>query len=230
MTGHRKIVGVLGGMGPDATVDFMQKVIAATPADLDQDHVHMLVDHDPSVPGRQAAILDGGEDPGPAIAAMAVRLERAGADFLVMPCNTAHFYAPQIVDAVDIPLLSIIDVTVAACADYMAVGLMATEGCLQGGLYQDAFTAIGIEIVLPTDQELSEFMRLTFRIKSGERDAELVEGMRSLAEALVSRGAGAIVAGCTEIPLVLSDNMLDVAMISSTDLLARRTVALANQE
>ena len=230
MTGNRKIVGVLGGMGPDATVDFMQKVIAATPADLDQDHVHMLVDHDPSVPGRQAAILDGGEDPGPAIAAMAVRLERAGADFLVMPCNTAHFYAPQIVDAVDIPLLSIIDVTVAACADYTAVGLMATEGCLQGGLYQDAFTAIGIEIVLPTDQELSEFMRLTFRIKSGERDAELVEGMRSLAEALVARGAGAIVAGCTEIPLVLSDNILDVAMISSTDLLARRTVALANQE
>jgi aspartate racemase len=230
MTGNRKIVGVLGGMGPDATVDFMQKVIAATPAELDQDHVHMIVDHDPSVPGRQAAILDGGEDPGPAIAAMAVRLERAGADFLVMPCNTAHFYAPQIVDAVDIPLLSIIDVTVAACVEYAAVGLMATEGCLQGGLYQDAFTAIGIEIVLPTDQELSEFMRLTFRIKSGERDAELVEGMCSLAEALVSRGAGAIVAGCTEIPLVLSDNMLDVAMISSTDLLARRTVALANQE
>ena len=230
MTGHRKIVGVLGGMGPDATVDFMQKVIAATPAELDQDHVHMIVDHDPSVPGRQVAILDGGEDPGPAIAAMAMRLERAGADFLVMPCNTAHFYAPQIVDAVDIPLLSIIDVTVEACAEYAAVGLMATEGCLQSGLYQDAFAAIGLEVVLPTDQELSEFMRLTFRIKSGERDAELVEGMCSLAEALVSRGAGAIVAGCTEIPLVLSDNMLDVAMISSTDLLARRTVALANQE
>jgi aspartate racemase len=230
MTAKRKIVGVLGGMGPDASVDFMQKVIARTPAEVDQDHIHMLVDHDPTIPGRQVAILEGGENPGPAIAAMAVRLESAGADFLVMPCNTAHFYAPHIVAAVDIPLLSIIDVTVAACAEYAAVGLMATEGCLQSGLYQDAFAAVGIEIVLPTEDELAEFMRLTFRIKSGDRDNELAAGMRALGDALVARGAKAIVAGCTEIPLVLSDSMLDVPLISSTDLLARRTVALANQE
>jgi len=82
MTEKHRVVGVLGGMGPDATVDFMSKVIAATPAEKDQDHVHMIVDHNPKVPNRQAAILDGGEDPGPALADMAVRLESAGADFL----------------------------------------------------------------------------------------------------------------------------------------------------
>ena len=230
MSNVSKTVGVLGGMGPDATVDFMNKVIAYTPAAVDQDHLHMIVDHDPGIPGRQAAILHGGEDPGPAIAAMAVRLEEAGADFLVMPCNTAHYYATKIVAAVDIPLLSIIDVTVAACAGQSSVGLMATEGCLRSRLFQDALAKADIDVVLPADVELAEFMELTFRIKSGDRSAALVAAMRAQAEALVTRGATAIIAGCTEIPLVLDESMLTVPLISSTDLLARQTVAFANQE
>ena len=85
-----KTVGVLGGMGPEATVDFAATVIAMTPAKSDQDHVHMIIDNDPSIPPRQDAILRAGADPGPAMAAMAKRLQDAGADFLVMPCNTAH--------------------------------------------------------------------------------------------------------------------------------------------
>ena len=88
MTARRTLVGVLGGMGPDATVDFMAKVIAMTPAQGDQDHVHMIVDHNPAVPNRQAAILGDGEDPAPVLVEMAERLASAGADFLVIPCNT----------------------------------------------------------------------------------------------------------------------------------------------
>lgn len=190
----------------------------------------MIVDNDPTIPARQDAILHGGPDPGPAMAKMAKRLENAGADFLVIPCNTAHAFSSHVTAAVDIPLLSIIDVTVAACTAYTSVGLMATEGCLRSNLYQDALTAAGIDCVLPTDTELAEFMRLTFQIKSGDRSDEIRAAMQSLAAALTNRGANAIVAACTEIPLVLDEHMLDVPLISSTDLLAKATVELANQE
>ena len=225
-----KIVGVLGGMGPAATVDFMATVIAFTPAKSDQDHVHMIVDNDPTIPARQDAILRDGADPGPAMAAMAKRLSDAGADFLVIPCNTAHAFASQVTAAVDIPLLSIIDVTVAACGPFDKVGLLATEGCLRSRVYQDAFEKSEKELVLPSEDELQEFMDLTFRIKRGDKGDDVTAGMLQLSSALLERGAQAIIAGCTEIPLVLHESMLEVPLISSTDELAKHTVAYARGE
>jgi aspartate racemase len=115
-------------MGPEATVDFMAAVIAFPPAETDQDHVHMIVDNDPTIPARQEAILRAGADPGSAMAAMAKRLRDAGTDFLVIPWNTTHAFASQVTAALDIPLLSIIDVTVAACGVCDKVGPVATEG------------------------------------------------------------------------------------------------------
>ncbi len=108
------LVGVLGGLGPEATVDFMARVLALTPADSDQDHIHLLVDQNPNVPNRQEAILRDGENPSPAIVAMAKRLEAAGCDLLVMPCNTAHAWEQDIRSATSIPFLSIVEATVAA--------------------------------------------------------------------------------------------------------------------
>lgn len=227
----RKTVGVLGGMGPDATVDFMTKVIAMTPADKDQDHIHMLVDHNPAVPNRQAAILGGGEDPGPALAAMARRLEQAGADFLVIPCNTAYVFEQSIIDAVSIPLISIIDETIAALPKKCSVvGLLATDGCLKAGVYQKALKSQGIKSVELTGDDMQELMNLVNAIKAGDMGAAIADTMRALAEELVSRGAEAVVAGCTEIPLVLDDSMLNVPLISSTDVLAQKTVQLAIPE
>ena len=222
-----RIVGVLGGMGPDATVDFLSKVIAATPAERDQDHLRILVDNNPHVPNRQEAVLRGGEDPGPALAAMAKGLAAGGADFLVMPCNTAHAYSQAITSAVDIPLVSIIDVTVDACAGAAAVGVLATDGCLASNVFQEALAARGLRAVLPDDAEIAELMRLITRIKAGDQGPDVAAGMRKLAEALVARGADAIIAGCTEIPLVLQADALDVALVSSTDALADATVAIA---
>jgi len=231
MTETKRLAGVIGGMGPDATVDFMAKVIAHTPAGRDQDHVRMLVDHNPHVPNRQAAILGGGDDPGPALASMAAGLEAAGADFLVMPCNTAHVFHKAIIAATGIPLISIIDETVAAIGrrkpDATVVGILATDGCLRAEIYQQTFLDSGLSSVLPTDGELEDLMGLITRIKAGDRDDDIVDGMSQLALALVDRGAQLIVAACTEIPLVLDDNRLSVPLISSTDVLARKTVALA---
>lgn len=187
----------------------------------------MIVDNNPKIPARQDAILKAGVDPGPAMAAMAQRLQGAGADFLVIPCNTAHAFISQVTVAVSIPLLSIVDVTVAACSEFDTIGLLATEGCLRGEIYQHAFKKSNKKLLLPSDQELQEFMQLTYRIKRGDKGAEVAAGMLRLANALRERGAQAIVAGCTEIPLVLNESMLDVPLVSSTDELAKRTIEYA---
>lgn len=226
-----KMIGVLGGMGPEATVDFMAKVIALTPAAKDQDHIRMLVDHNPAVPNRQTAILGDGEDPGPALAEMAKRLEAAGADILVIPCNTAYVFASSVKAAVDIPLISIIDVTIDAIlqrdSSIKKVGVLATDGCLQGGVYQEALEKRSLVPVLPDSHELAELMVLVNGIKAGDKSEAVTVAMRKLADALISRGAEAIVAGCTEIPLVLDASMLKVMLISSTDALAAETVLRA---
>ena len=231
VTTRSKLVGVLGGMGPDATVDFMSKVIAATSARRDQDHVRMLVDHNPGVPDRQRAILGGAEDPAPALAAMAARLEAAGADLLVIPCNTAYVFRDAVAAATSIPLLSIVDVTVAEVTRRVpgieAVGVLATAGCLAGGVYQRALAAAGIDAGMPSEDELDVLMQLVYAIKGGQHDQASGPAMARLADALHERGAEAVIAGCTEIPLVLGQQMLSVPWISSTDALARATVAQA---
>lgn len=220
-------VGVLGGMGPDATVDFMAKVLAATPAQSDGEHVRMLVDHNPHVPERNCAITDGVGDPGSVIAAMAVQLQSSGANFIVMPCNTAHAFQRDIEAAIEIPFVSIIDETVAACSAYETIGLLATVGCRASGIYQTAFNEGGQFCVLLDDAETDKFMALLAEIKKGNCGTDTAAGMRQLAGSLEARGAQAIVAGCTEIPLVLDQSMIDVPLISSTDILAEATVAYA---
>ena len=221
------VAGVLGGMGPAATVDFMSKVIALTPANKDQEHIRMLVDNNPGVPDRQVALTGEGDDPGPVLVAMATGLEKAGADFLVMPCNTAHAWVDDIRAAVTIPLVSIIDETVAACVEYDTVGLLSTAGCFESKVYQDGFAAGGKQLVLPGDDELAEIMQLVFRVKAGDLGDEVVERMAAVANALPRRGAEVIVAACTEIPLVLEEARIDVPVIKSTDVLAAATVARA---
>lgn len=111
-----KTVGVLGGMGPDATVDFMSQVVALTSAEKDQDHIHMIVDHNPKVPDRQAAMRGDRSVVSTVLARMALRLEAAGADFLVMPCNTAHAFLDDVLPRIRVPFLHIIDETVAEIA------------------------------------------------------------------------------------------------------------------
>jgi len=230
----QKTVGVLGGMGPEATVDFMAKVIALTHASCDQDHVRMLVDHNPHVPNRQDAILADGEDPGPVLADMAADLEASGADFLVIPCNTAYVFEDAILAATHIPLISIIGVSIAAAQERAPqadrIGVLATDGCLKSGVYQSGLEAAGLAAEFPTEEELHELMTLVKTIKAGKQTEATGRAMAELAAALVSRGAGAIIAGCTEIPLVLNEDAVSVPLISSTDALAEITVKLATGE
>ncbi|TFG40729.1 MAG: amino acid racemase [Chromatiales bacterium] len=231
MSENDKLVGVIGGMGPDATVDFMSRVLAATPASKDQDHVRMVIEHNPRIPSRQMAMRGAGENPGPVIAAMAARLESAGADFLVMPCNLAHAWQGDILAATTIPFVSIIDESVksALCrsGEQSAVGLMTTPGCFTAGLYQQALADADRAVIAQTPDELAETMRLVEKIKAGDRSQDVAKGLRDLADRLIGRGAKILIAACTEFPLVLNESMFDVTLISSTDVLAKKTVALA---
>lgn len=228
----RPTVGVIGGMGPQATVDFMARVIALTPAGRDQDHVRMLVDNNPQVPDRQQAMRDG--DYGPvrrSLADMAKRLESGGAGFLVMPCNTAHAFIQDAVAAVRIPFVSIVDVTVRSIIDDLpdarTVGLLATDACLAAGVYRQAAEKAGLALVLPDVAAQEECMALIFKVKAGDTSAAVRERMTELAGTLVQNGADAVIAGCTEIPLILADDAIDVPLVSSTETLAKRTVEIA---
>lgn len=218
-------------MGPDATVDFMSRVLAETPASKDQDHIRMLVEINPKVSSRQLAMRGDGDSPGPEIAAMAARLEAAGADFVVMPCNLAHEWQSEIVAATSIPFVSIVDVSVAAvrerCGDDSAVGLMTTPGCFSAGIYQRALASAGLAMVTQQPGELTDTMTFVERIKSGDQSDEVAGGLRELGKKLIARGADVLIAACTEFPLVLHESMFDIAFISSTDALAKKTVALA---
>ncbi|MDZ7643059.1 MAG: amino acid racemase [Woeseiaceae bacterium] len=226
-----KTVGVLGGMGPDATVDFMAKVIAATPAERDQDHIPMLIDHDPRVPSRQDTTPAEDVTIREMLAAMAVRLEAAGADFLVMVCNTAHGWLDLALERTTVPFVDIVEVTAdALTARHPAVrtvGIMATPACLEAGLYQRVLESRGLASLPAEGRARRDLMRLIDRVKAGDQGEDVAAGMAVIAQGLVAQGADAVIAGCTEIPLVLAAEQLPVPLISSTDELARRTVALA---
>lgn len=226
-----RLVGVIGGMGPDATIDFMSRVLAKTPADKDQDHIRMLVEHNPRVPSRQLAMRGDGENPGPVLAEMAVRLEAAGADFIVMPCNAAHAWQDDIIAAINIPFVSIIEASVSKALqvspDQGAVGVLTTPACFAAGLYQESIANAHREAILQTQDELAEAIALIDRIKAGDKSEPVATGLCELAERLVSRGATTLIAACTELPLVLEPSMFEVPLVSSTDVLAEKTVALA---
>lgn len=231
MTATDKLVGIIGGMGPAATVDFMSQILQVTPATTDQDHVRLVVENNPRIPSRQAAMRGEGQSPGPAIAAIATRLEAMGAEFLVMPCNLAHAWQSDIEAAINIPFISIVEESVQAAlqrsGDDSAVGLMTTPGCFTAGLYQQALAAAGRAVITQTPEELAEAMSLVEQIKSGNQSQQIASGLRALANKLVDRGAKVLIAACTEFPLVLDESMFDVAFVSSTDVLARKTVAIA---
>lgn len=226
-----KIAGVMGGMGPDATVDFMAKVIALNPSGRDQDHVHMIVDQDPSVPNRRDAIATDSAVVTVRLADMAKRLEDAGADFLVMVCNTAHVFLDGVHAATTIPFVSIIDESIAEIdrldGEARIVGLMATDGCLDTGIYQRAIEASGRTAVVPDTAGKTKLMSLIDAIKGGNKGADITMEMQAVAAELVAQGAQVIVGGCTEIPIVFEGDDFVVPVISSTNVLAQRTVALA---
>lgn len=191
----------------------------------------MIVDQNPTVPDRQAAISEGRTDVSDALGEMARGLEDAGADFLVMVCNTAHVFLDGVHASTSIPFISIIEESIRAIDRLRPaakkVGVMATVGCLDTQIYQDAVTASGREALVPEGRDMAELTDLIKAIKSGDKGESVRRGMQASANKLVRRGAEIIIAGCTEIPIVFSGENCASPVVSSTGVLAQRTLELA---
>lgn len=228
-----KIIGILGGMGPEATVDLFQKIVAATPAKTDQEHLRIIIDNNPKIPSRQAAALEGGEDPTPMLVSTARNLERAGADFLVMPCNAAHIFFQPVADAVRIPVLHIADETVAEALrrypDLKKVGILASTATVQLRLYHDRFEAKGIAPIAPAEEDQEIVQAAIFSVKAGDKGPTVRERVRGVAEKLAARGAQLLVIACTELPLVLQDGDASVPVLDPTQTLALAVVRFARE-
>jgi len=227
----RKVIGVLGGMGPVATLDFFARVLKATPAHLDQDHIRLIIDNNPTVPERNAGIAGTGPSPGPVLAEMARGLQRAGAEILVMPCNAAHAFEADIRAATDLPFISLIEVTAEAVSGAAPgakrAGLLAVPGTIASGVYHRSLAARGVEVIAPEGEAMERMMAAIRRVKQGDTGEKARVEMKASAAELVARGAEVLIAGCTEVPLILDPEDVTVPLVSSTDVLVERTVAAA---
>lgn len=223
-----KVVGVLGGMGPAATVDFYAKLVRHTPADLDQDHLRVVIWGDPTVPSRQDALLAGGTDPTPWLEAGVRGLVAAGAQIVVVPCNTIHAYLNPVMADQPVEFLSIIDTVVDAIQrrGVRRVGLLATDGALASGLFQSAFEAAGIAWVLPPHEQQESLMRVVKAVKAGRIDAHLRGQLDAVLAGLGEQGAATTVAGCTEISALLDQlySADDLDLLDPALELALRTI------
>ncbi|MBR2338779.1 MAG: amino acid racemase, partial [Clostridia bacterium] len=160
----KRAIGIIGGMGPMATLDLFGKVIAHTDARSDAEHIRVYMDCHTGIPDRTRAILHGGESPVPYIVESAKKLASIGAELLLIPCNTSHYYYAQICEESPVPVMNMIRETVQSLYSdgVQRVGLLATDGTLQAGVYQQELTARGIDTVCPTQAEQAEVMRLIY--------------------------------------------------------------------
>jgi len=224
---HR-VVGIIGGMGPEATVDLMRRVIAKTPVRDDQDHIHLIVESNPKIPSRIAHLIDGtGPDPTPELMRIAANLQRAGADALAIPCNTAHAYADAIRRAVSIPLLEMVSLTVEeiASAGHARVGLLASTAVHNTALYETAFSAHGIAALRPPRQE--EVMALIKAVKRGDTGAQAQAALGHIALEMADR-ADVLLIGCSELSVIAAG--IAVPFVDSLDVLAQAVVSFASKD
>lgn len=229
---RQKTVGIIGGMGPEATVDLMQRVIQATPAQDDQDHLRMLVDNNPKVPSRIKALLEGsGEDPVPVLIRMARDLERWGADFLAMPCNTAHHFHPPIQAAVGIPVLNMIELTAERvridAPDIRKVGLLASTAVIRTDLYRKSFARMGVEVVHPGDTSQDQVLAAIRAIKAQRFSSASLDALNRAIDDLIARKAEVILIACTELSVIAKKLQLSVVTCDSAQVLAEAIVAEA---
>jgi len=225
------MLGVIGGMGPAATADFFAKLIEATPASRDEEHIPTLIVSDPRLPGRPAAILANGPSPLPELLAMRERLLAAGATMLAMPCNTAHYWYEELVRDCPVPFVSIVDASCDAVSRLAAkgsrIGLIATQATLAAGIFDRALAAAGFAVLLPSQAELDTAILPSIRrVKEGaasQAGTMLEPAVRSL----LGRGAAAVILACTETPLALDaiGSPLRARCVDSNRALAQACVA-----
>ncbi|MEC5143239.1 amino acid racemase [Chitinophaga sp. 212800010-3] len=233
-------LGIMGGVGPSATVDFMNKIILSTPAQKDQDHIKMIVEQNPQIPDRTANIIHHETDPTIAMFSTCKRLEAEGADAIAIPCNTAHAFVKSIQEYLNIPIINMLTTT----AEYILeqyekdikVGLLATSGTVQSKVYHNVLHDFGFEVVIPDGQHQEYVMESIygkFGVKAGYKSGVCRDLILKGANYVIEKGADVIILGCTELPLLFPDEVeiikggKIIPLIDPTLILAKRIVSLA---
>jgi len=230
----KKTIGILGGMGPEATALFYRYIIEHTDAEKDQDHIKVIIFSNPEIPPRTDAILKKGPDPTSRLVDGFRRLKDAGADFIVMPCVTAHYFYPRIREQVDHPFVNLLEESLdwarKEIPGLRKAGLISSTGTVNSRLFHDTFGREGIEVITPPPEEQEKVMEAIFGpqgIKAGRSTGFSRATILEAAAHLVSQGAQAIIAGCTEVPLVLSGKDISVPLIEPMLIAARACILKA---
>ena len=225
----KQAVGVIGGVGPMATVYYMQRVIEMTKAGCDQEHINMLVFNDCDIPDRTAFITEKSPDnPLPVMVEDAKRLEAAGCEFVVIPCNTAHYFYDELEQAVEIPVVNIVEETIryakARVQDLSCVGIMATTGTIVTGTYQKDAERAGLSFAVPDEDEQDLLMQIIYDgVKAGKPVPRA--DFDRVANHLRAKGAQCLILGCTELSVLKRDLPInDPDVLDSIDVLASETV------
>lgn len=229
-------LGVLGGVGPAATVDFMRKIVRLTQAARDQDHIKVVVEQNPQIPDRTANLVGDGDDPTIALLATCQRLEADGADAVAIPCNTAHAYVRRIQRHLGIPIVNMLSEVVAhvraQMPDVCRLGLLATSGTVASGVYREVVEPAGMRLLEPDAALQAQVMQAIYGargVKAGHTSGECSDHLAAAIEHLHRRGAQAVILGCTELPLIeLPSHVRQcVPLLDPTEILASRCVRLA---
>lgn len=229
--GNEITLGIFGGMGPEATADLYQQILQLVPAKKDQQHIPTIIYSNPKVPDRMAAIRNGGTEILPYLQFSVRKLEQSGASFIAIPCNTVHYFYDDMVNEVDIPIINMIRETAVETherhPDKKKIGLLATSGTIESGLYNAELEKLGYEVIVPNDSiETNMVMRAVAGIKA-KTVPQFNEDLLAIAgQYLKDQGAEVIVLGCTEIPLAYNPNRVDLPVVNATKVLAERSVEM----
>jgi len=221
-----KTIGIIGGMGPEATLDLFYKIIKNTPAKKDQEHIHLIIDNYPQIPDRTQFILGKGDNPLPYLLKSAKLLENAGADAICMPCNTAHFFVEDIRKNINVPFISIVESVLKDIKENYTnverIGLLASEGTIAGKVYHRIFEKEGYTIVVPEKNIQKKIMDVIYSVKAGK----IKEKVKLMQECIdkTSNKADILVAACTEIPILIPHIESKIPVIDATISLAKSVV------
>jgi aspartate racemase len=228
---REKVIGILGGMGPEATAELFYRIIKATPAKKDQCHLRVIIDNNTKIPDRTEAIVSSGASPLSEMVKTARNLEKAGADFIVMPCVTAHYYYEDLKKSVGIPLLSMVELTTSVVNKEFPkarnVGIIATTGTVRTKMFDRALRRIGVNVIYPPVDLQNTVMEAIYgKIKAGnKREGKKI--ILNVVKYLAHRGSDMIIIGCTETSLALKNVALPVRIIDPLQILAEAAVANA---
>jgi len=220
------ILGVMGGMGPMATVDFLRKVVANTAAKEDRDHIHTLTDSRCSIPDRTEYIAEEGESPAEKLIETALRLQRMGAEVIVMPCNTAHYFYEDIRQNLKVEFINMVEETAKTIVGKECVGLLATKGTYHARIYEKTFKKYDIQVVQPPEDIKEQINTLIYDIKGGEYGPEEHrEDIDTILEWFKNQGIDTVILGCSELPLIFENTFKeDITLIDPSEILAMAAI------